>query len=181
MSPRAQLFPELHVVEDLAVEDQHGRPVGAGHGLATGVRKIEDRQALEAQGDLALEEHALVIRPTVRQRRGHPVHELPNVQSAGESANCHNAAHRYLDAALDAGGVRRGCPMKIEMGKPRSASLNRATKIEPQGVFQTAPPRVARLSGDSPRGPAAATPYRSTPHSARRSPHASAPVPLLVA
>src|SRR5437867_1007163 len=108
MSPAAQLIPELHVVEDLAVEDEHGCPVGAGHGLVTGLRQIEDRQALETQADVALEEHALVIGPAVRERTRHSVHDLPSVQRACESANGHNAAHGYLDSNWESLDQHRG-------------------------------------------------------------------------
>src|SRR5437867_155863 len=100
MPQGAELFPKLDVVENLAVEHQHGGIVSAPHRLVAGGAEIEDRQALEAKADLAFDEHTGVIGTTVRQRADHRGHQIRRAPCAGEHANSHDAAHGYRIASI---------------------------------------------------------------------------------
>ena len=65
-------FPELTVVVDLAIEDGPDAPVFASHGLVSG-REIDDLEPSHGEARRALDEHAFVVGPAVRDPVVHPL------------------------------------------------------------------------------------------------------------
>jgi hypothetical protein len=66
-----QLLPQLDVVEDLAVEDEHVATVRAHHGLMPRGGEIQDGEAAEAERHRAVRVDTGIVRPAVDDRVAH--------------------------------------------------------------------------------------------------------------
>jgi hypothetical protein len=51
MTKALELAPQLHVVVNLAVEDESETPVATAHGLIAGARQIEDGESPKSEAD----------------------------------------------------------------------------------------------------------------------------------
>ena len=85
-----QLLPQLHVVVDLAVEDDH-RSLG-GHGLLP-AGQVDDREALVGEGHRPLREPTGRIRSAVTDGGGHADREVLAGGLTVESEDARDSAH----------------------------------------------------------------------------------------
>ena len=67
-----ELFAKLDVVVDLTIEHHGDSAIGARHRLMSGLREVENREALEAEADRSVVEHAIAVRAAMPDRVHHP-------------------------------------------------------------------------------------------------------------
>ena len=101
----AQLFTQLAVIVDLAVEHQHRAAIGGGHRLRR-PGEIDDREPQMTQPDPRRSPHPLPVRAPVGHRVAHPLKpRRVNRLGRGQVKDSGNSAH-----AEALSGVRRSGP-----------------------------------------------------------------------
>jgi hypothetical protein len=95
-----KLSPELAMVVDLTVEDDHQIAIRRGHGLRPSC-KIHNREPpmSEMHSPLGIDEISLGIRPTVGQCPCHSLQDLP-VTSATGGNESRDPAHQLIGKFL---------------------------------------------------------------------------------
>jgi hypothetical protein len=116
----AELFPEFHVVEDLAVESDPQRRVLVTHGLlATG--QIDDAEPGVCQTHVVLHVKSGTVRPAMSQ---HPDHSSEGFRSDGRFIEIEHASNTtHTDSVLEAASASEFLRTGVVLGKPLAFRL----------------------------------------------------------
>ncbi len=112
----SEVLGELHVVVDLAVEDDPQIAIVADHGLVTRRREIDNRQPPRAKADRARDVQPRVIRSPVSEPIAHGHDHRGSHRRAVGADDAYDAAHGVRTAS-------RGPPITFPCPAPRTCGV----------------------------------------------------------
>jgi hypothetical protein len=99
MMLRLELFPECGIVIELAVVTNPNRAVFVGHGLGT-ANDVDDRQPARPESSRAIAVKPIAVRPPVRERGRHTLHDSAISFQAGTVHESSDTAHLVQSSVL---------------------------------------------------------------------------------